>query len=179
MAAPTYQIPVLGELIRELERAFGHHLEVDTRGAKKLLLRIAGREFQLAGVHEPAERLMHDLCTDLAEVAAFGFATAMTDGSLAGTRLRMDLITALASLEATKGHSRDREDHRFLTTAEVAAQLGMSRPYVSMLCNQGKLGEVGRSEGGHRRIQQSAVDAYRKAHVADIPAANTAIQHEE
>lgn len=40
----------------------------------------------------------------------------------------------------------------------------MSRPYVSMLCNQGKLGEVHRSEGGHRRIRQSAVDEYKKAH---------------
>jgi excisionase family DNA binding protein len=179
MAAPTYQIPALGELIRELERAFRHHLEVDTRGSRTLLLRIAGREFLLAGVHESAETLMHDLCTDLAEVAAFGFATAMTDESFAGTRLRMDLITALASLEATKEHSRDRQDDRFLTTAEVAAQLGMSRPYVSMLCNQGKLGEVGRSEGGHRRIQQSAVDAYRKAHLTSIPALDTAQNHEE
>src|SRR5205814_3576992 len=50
-----------------------------------------------------------------------------------------------------------------LKTADVAAQLEMSRPYVSMLCDNGKLGEVTKTEGGHRRVRQSAVNAYKVA----------------
>jgi excisionase family DNA binding protein len=82
----------------------------------------------------------------------------------------MDLITALAHLEATKGPGKEKhaeDGELLLTTAEAALRLGMSRPYVSMLCDQGKLGEVRRSEGGHRRIRESAVEAYRLAQRED------------
>lgn len=162
-----HAIPALNELIEGLERAFEHHLEVEQSATKTLLLRMAGREFRLAGVSEDPQDLRRSLCANLAEVAAFGLATSLTDESRAGTRLRMDLVSALAVVEATAG-GRSRNsgaDDDYLTTAEAASQLGMSRPYVSMLCNQGKLGEVSRSEGGHRRIRQSAVDAYKKAHL--------------
>jgi excisionase family DNA binding protein len=47
-----------------------------------------------------------------------------------------------------------------LTTAEAAARLDVSRPYVSMLCDLGKLGEVVVTEGAHRRIRLSAGEAY-------------------
>lgn len=47
-----------------------------------------------------------------------------------------------------------------MTTAEAAATLEVSRPYVSMLCDAGKLGGVVLTEGGHRRIRSSAVTAY-------------------
>lgn len=131
------------------------------------MLRIAGRELQLTGLDEFAEALVPQLCQSLAEIAAFGLATVLTDESSAGTRLRMDLISALAHLEATKGPRKEKHadgSEVLLTTADAATQLGMSRPYVSMLCNQGKLGQVHRSEGGHRRIRQSAVDEYKKNH---------------
>lgn len=52
-----------------------------------------------------------------------------------------------------------------LTTAEAAARLAVSRPYVSMLCDAGKLGEVVVTEDGHRRVRTSAVDAYLAAHI--------------
>jgi excisionase family DNA binding protein len=47
-----------------------------------------------------------------------------------------------------------------LTTTEAAARLEASRPYVSMLCNAGKLGDIVMTERGHRRIRSSAVQAY-------------------
>jgi excisionase family DNA binding protein len=177
MPAQVKQIPALTELIQGLVQAFEHHLEVDARGPHARILRMGGREFRLAGIDEAPEALRRGLCESLAEVAAFGFATALTEDSTAGTRLRMDLITALASVEATREPLRGRpsteDGDELLTTADAAAQLGMSRPYVSMLCDQGKLGAVTRSEGGHRRIRQAAVDAYKKTHVdRPGPAAN-------
>lgn len=174
------QLPLLNELIDGLQHAFQHHLEVEPRGPGTLLLRVAGREFGLGGVSEQPDVLMRALCHDLAEVAAFGLATTMAEESAAGTRLRMDLITALAALETTASSAerpKSADGDEFLTTAQAAGQLGMSRPYVSMLCNQGKLGEVSRSEGGHRRIRQSAVDAYRRAHLDVQPPSQTT--HEE
>lgn len=158
-------IPALPELVHGFERAFEHHLEVELRGKKTALLRLAGREFRIAEVDEPADTLMQHLCQSMSEVAAYGLAMVLADDSPAGTRLRMDFIAALAHLEATKepGKEKVTEDGELLlTTAEAASRLGMSRPYVSMLCDQGKLGEVRRSEGGHRRIRESAVEAYKR-----------------
>jgi excisionase family DNA binding protein len=176
----VHLIPPLTDLFQSLEQAFSHHVEIERNGSRALLLRMAGREFKLAGLDEAPAALVQDVCENLAEVAAFGLATRLTDESAAGSRLRIELIAALAAIEATTGKARERqaaeEPDEFLTTAEAAQQLGMSRPYVSMLCNQGKLGEVGRSEGGHRRIRQSAVEAYRRAHLAageDAPRTRT------
>jgi excisionase family DNA binding protein len=53
-----------------------------------------------------------------------------------------------------------------LTTFEAAARLNISRPTVSMLCNQGKLGGVIKTEGGHRRIPASAIEAYKASRLA-------------
>jgi excisionase family DNA binding protein len=52
-----------------------------------------------------------------------------------------------------------------LTTAQAAGRLDMSRPYVSMLCDAGGLGEIVLTQGGHRRIRASAVDAYLAARI--------------
>ena len=160
------QIPPLPELASGFERAFQHHLEVELRGRKRAVLRLAGREFRIAEVDEPADTLVQHLCQSMSEVAAYGLAMVLTDDSAAGTRVRMDLIAALAHLEATKGAGKEKhaeDGELLLTTAEAAARLGMSRPYVSMLCDQGKLGQVSRSEGGHRRIRLSAVEAYQRS----------------
>lgn len=119
---------------------------------------------------EPGADALSKLPRKLAEVAAYGLATALTDPSHAGTRLRMELITALARVEASTHRLNDTRGEAagdpLLTTAEAAALLGMSRPHVSMLCDQGLLGEVIRSGGGHRRIRRSAVVTYKQAHAA-------------
>lgn len=166
-----HHVPSLNELLGWLERAFAQHIEVEARSGRTAVMRLGGKELSLRDVREPPQLLTQELCSKLAEVAAFGLTTALTDESVAGTRLRMQLVTALAAIEATTGSNRERphsdDGDALLTTAEAAAQLGMSRPYVSMLCDQGKLGEVSRSEGGHRRIRQSAVDEYKKCHLGE------------
>lgn len=175
----TYELPALDGLIEQLKAAFAQHIEIED-GAKARILRVAGLELVVAAPGGTSQALLGHVCDRLAEVAAFGLATALTNASEEGTRQRMALVSALALIEASTGaaptpgtpRSSDASSER-LTTVEVATQLGMSRPYVSMLCDQGKLGEVTRSEGGHRRILKSAVDHYRRTHCgpAQVPQA--------
>ncbi len=81
-----------------------------------------------------------------------------------GRSLRLGLIAGLAqaeidgSLVARTAIAADKS--QTLSTAQAAARLKVSRPYVTMLCDAGKLGQVVVTEGGHRRIQASAVEAY-------------------
>lgn len=177
----TYELPALDGLIEQLKAAFAQHIEIED-GAKARILRVAGLELVVAAPGGTSQALLGHVCDRLAEVAAFGLATALTNASEEGSRQRMALVSALALIEASTGatptlgtpRSTDASSER-LTTVEVATQLGMSRPYVSMLCDQGKLGEVTRSEGGHRRILKSAVDHYRRTHCghAQVPQAFT------
>lgn len=167
---PGYKLPALDGLFDQLKATFAQHVEVED-GPDARVLRVAGLELVMPPVAGSAAELVDTVCKRLAEVAAFGVATALTEASAQGTRHRMELVSALALLEVTAaapaapGHGRRADSTGdLLTTAEVAAQLGMSRPYVSMLCDQGKLGEVTRSEGGHRRISRQAVDAYLRTH---------------
>jgi len=83
-----------------------------------------------------------------------------------GKAIRMALIAKLANVEIRGVAVADAVTpaaDALLTTAEAAAKLEVSRPHVSMLCDQGKLGEVVMTEGGHRRVRVSAVDAYLAA----------------
>ncbi len=177
----TYDLPALDGLIEQLKAAFAQHIEIED-GAKARILRVAGLELVVAAPGGTSQALLGQVCDRLAEVAAFGLATALTDASADGTRQRMALVSALALIEAstgaapTPGTPRSSEaSSELLTTVEVATQLGMSRPYVSMLCDQGKLGEVTRSQGGHRRILKSAVVHYKRTHCgpAQVPQAFT------
>jgi excisionase family DNA binding protein len=88
----------------------------------------------------------------------------LTSPTAQGKALRMALIAKLAHIEAGgSGAAQSAQASAadsLLTTAEAAARLEVSRPYVSMLCDYGKLGEVVMTEGGHRRIRASAVEAY-------------------
>jgi len=172
MHCSAVQLPSLDDLLRALEHAFLHHTQPQRRRSA-LVLQLPDLAVTVRPLPAQQPDLLGILPAKLAEVAAFGLTTALTDPSEAGSRLRMDLITALARIESSKARSASRqgpkEDDQLLTTAEAAAQLGMSRPHVSMLCDQGKLGEVIRSAGGHRRIQQTAVDAYKNAHGANRP----------
>lgn len=168
-AAP-YRLPALDGLFEQFKTTFAQHVEVED-SAQGRVLRVAGQELWVREPDGSAQALQTTVCERLAEVAAYGMATALSDTSAQGRSQRMELISALAMLEVTAGGAQAQAGHRraehagdLLTTAEVAAQLGMSRPYVSMLCDQGKLGEVTRSEGGHRRITKQAVEAYVRQH---------------
>ena len=163
-------LPTLHGMFVQLKATFAQHVEV-ADGPQARLLRVAGLELPLPPEAGESRALLDTVCERLAEVAAFGITSALTDASAQGTRQRMELVSTLALLEATAGSPQAPVPARrteaagdLLTTAEVAAQLGMSRPYVSMLCDQGKLGEVTRSEGGHRRIARQAVDEYLRTH---------------
>lgn len=159
----------LDELRAAIQQAIAEHSELAVGPHGRKVLRMGGEEVVLRGSTPVQAGLVESLCQKLSVVAAYGLATALTDSSPGGTRLRMDLITALAVIEGTPSAQRERDHsddvHALLTTAEAAAQLGMSRPYIAILCDQGKLGQVSRSEGGHRRIRQTAVDEYKRMHL--------------
>lgn len=95
-----------------------------------------------------------------------------------GKALRMALIAKLASSEiggaqTLPGKAAAAPTDVLLTTAEVAARLEVSRPHVSMLCDAGKLGEIVLTEGGHRRIRESAVDSYLATRTGRLEGAKT------
>lgn len=52
-------------------------------------------------------------------------------------------------------------DDQMLSTENVAEILNVSRPFVVSLADAGRLGVVGRTKDGQRRIPASAVEAYR------------------
>ena len=72
----------------------------------------------------------------------------------------MRLLLDSEPLSARGAQAAQPGPEELLTTAEAAALLEMSRPHVAMLADIGKLGEVRRTEGGHRRLRASAVHAY-------------------
>jgi excisionase family DNA binding protein len=52
-------------------------------------------------------------------------------------------------------------DDPLLSSEEAAKLLHVSRTHINMLIDSGKLGEIGRTEGGHRRIARGAVLKYK------------------
>lgn len=93
-----------------------------------------------------------------------------------GKALRMALIAKLANVEIGGGAVADAVTpaaDALLTTAEAAAKLEVSRPHVSMLCDQGKFGEIVMTDGGHRRIRASAVEAYLNARTKQLEGAKS------
>lgn len=112
-----------------------------------------------------------ELETHIAVLVAKALDRSLTSRTAEGKALRMALIAKLASaeigeagaLEAQPAVAPSAASDGLMTTAEAAAKLEVSRPHVSMLCDQGKLGEVVMTEGGHRRVRASAVDAYLAA----------------
>ncbi len=92
----------------------------------------------------------------------------LSANTAAGKALRMQLIAMLAATEggnaAMSAPSSNQADaDALISTADAAQRLDVSRPYIAMLCDTGKLGEIVRTEGGHRRIRTSALDAYLAA----------------
>jgi len=68
------------------------------------------------------------------------------------------VVTATGELTST---SKVEDLAAPLSTVEAAKILNMSRPYVIMLCDAGKLGPIEVTDGGHRRIPREAVEHYR------------------
>jgi len=132
------------------------------------------------GRRSPPGRLKKDAASAAAGIGAKALESHMTSlvakvlgrslssPTAQGKALRMALIAKLANTEIAEiegsavepGRSSASPGDTLLTTAQAASRLEVSRPYVSMLCDTGKLGEVIVTEGGHRRIRSSAVNAY-------------------
>lgn len=109
-----------------------------------------------------------DLVSALAGAVSEAISAVLLD--VQGSELRAALVKSIAQVEGLPALEQPsiepavapaRAD-AFITTEQAAQQLGMSRPYLAMLADNGELGRVIRSRGGHRRILQSAVDDYRQ-----------------
>jgi excisionase family DNA binding protein len=112
-----------------------------------------------------------DLAMHMASVVEKVLARSLTEPTPDGKALRMALIARLANAEigteaAAQPSRANAPADALLTTEQAANRLEVSRPYVSMLCDTGKLGDIVLTEGGHRRIRASAVDAYLAARLA-------------
>ena len=113
-----------------------------------------------------------ELHGDIKRLVAQVLEDSLSEQSDHGKLLRMALMGKLAGQQLVgrpvsflepKMMVTDHETEDLLTTAEAAKKLNVSRPYVSMLCDAGKLGSVRTTEGGHRRIRPSAIEAYLTA----------------
>lgn len=143
----------------------GRQVAVQVQGKDTLVLRVGAK---LDSAHVPARLHEH-----LKRVIAEALSTSLCAQTELGTQLRMALVGRLASLQSGASPqavlaTTAAGDDEVLTTAQAAALLEVSRPYFSMLCDAGKLGEVLKTEGGHRRVSKGAVEAYRAAQTQTV-----------
>jgi len=122
--------------------------------------------------------LIEEVASRLSSLIEKAFQDEMTQHSAKGKALRMALITKLASDEMMQADSQVAVKQSILptdllSTAEAAKILGMSRPYVTMLCDSGKLGPVQMTAGGHRRISSGAIENYKILSTSKYQAAST------
>ncbi|MDB5999656.1 MAG: putative excisionase, DNA-binding [Rhizobacter sp.] len=162
----------LEPLAEAVEEALHRRMVLVPSGKGGVSLRVDKLAVEMpVGKHKQAEQPLAQLREALKHIVADALEASLGAKTAQGKRLRMAMVSKLARLEMGEATDaalptsarRSEADDRLLTTAEVATRLGMSRPYVSMLCDQGKLGEISKSEGGHRRIQPQVVDAYQAA----------------
>jgi excisionase family DNA binding protein len=149
----------------------GHRLVVDVQDTEP-------------GVPRRSERVPERLRRRVNELVARALEESLSARTAEGRRLRMAIVGRLARLEMDEadadevtadraGRDALAAEDALLTTAQVAELLQMSRPYVAMLCDTGKLGEVTMTEGKHRRIRRSAVEAFLAAQASGIQGAET------
>lgn len=113
-----------------------------------------------------SDSLLEEISGRLPALVAKALQESLTQPSAKGKALRMALITKLASDEMTPLADailaqQTGDADSLLSTAEAAKILGMSRPYITMLCDSGKLGPIETTDGGHRRISRDALERYR------------------
>lgn len=162
----------LEPLLDAVQEALVRHVTlVSTHGGgsalrvEKVELAVIGGEALRRG------RPMAKLHGALKQVVANALRASIGAHTAEGKRLRLFIARTLITIEEGEpslelAELPEYKGDAWLKTADVAAQLGTSRPYISMLCDAGKLGEVSKTDGGHRRIRQSAVTAYLAARKA-------------
>lgn len=79
---------------------------------------------------------------------------------------RLQLIRHLVDIESqTSGTEIPKAlANDLISTAQAAALLGYSRPYIAMLIDQNKLKGATVSAGGHRRVSRAAVLDWKSKH---------------
>ena len=81
----------------------------------------------------------------------------------AGKSLNASSVPDVGCLESPA----EREPAEVMLTVDAAAELmACSRPYVAMLIDSKKLGLAAESDGGRRKVSESAVRAWIKEHEA-------------
>ena len=162
--------------IEPLAEAVGNAIRKLTLSHESAGLRVptskAARKSAKSTLANATDLVSKELHGDIKRLVAQVLEDSLSDQSDHGKLLRMALMGKLAGQELVgrpvsflgpKRETTDPDTEDLLTTAEAGKRLKVSRPYVSMLCDAGKLGLVSTTEGGHRRIRPSAIDAYRAA----------------
>ena len=136
----------------------------------------AGRQSGPSKVVSPS---MAELQARLEQIVSATLEAALSAKTDTGKALRMALIGKLARQELGEEAASEPASaiapaaaatavtDALMSTAEAASALDVSRPYVAMLCDAGKLGDVVRTEGGHRRVRASAVELYRLSQIRE------------
>ncbi|QUP56892.1 excisionase family DNA-binding protein (plasmid) [Ralstonia syzygii] len=167
-AATARYGPLLSDPLNPLAEEVGKAIAAEV---VELRLIVGSKGARSATAHKQAPVDETELVARITVVVAKALGQSLGEPTAAGKALRMALIAKLASAEigsevvAEPLKASPAQGDTLLTTAEAATKLEVSRPYVSMLCDAGKLGEIVVTEGGHRRIRASAVEAYLAARV--------------
>ena len=61
------------------------------------------------------------------------------------------------------GASESQESKDWLSLSEVSKRLAVSKAYIRMLCDHGRLGEVSTGSDGETRVLLAEVEAYERA----------------
>jgi excisionase family DNA binding protein len=171
----TVDLEVLGQDLRSLQRLRIQALEGTSRVLAEKFSKFMDTE---PGVKPTSVEVLEMLLAALDDAVLVGrgeYAALSGDSRAAlmfvvsasnlATRDFDEVASALVErLAAVDG--RPIVDDRLLSTEEVARILNVSRPYVAKLADAGNLGVVEHTEGKHRRILASAVEAYRRSRQA-------------
>jgi excisionase family DNA binding protein len=171
---PADAVDPLEPLVDAVQEALVHHVTLVPTSNGGTALCVEHLQVTISGGKaKKQEQPLAGLGDAIKHVVAEALASSLGAMTASGKQLRLALANRLLNIEMGQGLSvpevpglielADQESDPLLKTADVAVLLGVSRPYVSMLCDSGKLGEVTKTEGGHRRVRQSAVDAYKAA----------------
>jgi excisionase family DNA binding protein len=166
-AAPERYLPLIADPLNPLAEEVGKAVAQEVKDFGRRVTKAAKKTAD-PGVLGNAS--VAELQARITVLVAKVLGRSLSSPTAKGKALRMALIAKLASDEIGGAEANvvgvkatDVINDALLTTAEAAVKLEVSRPYVSMLCDAGKLGEIVMTEGGHRRIRSSAVDAYLAA----------------
>jgi len=122
----------------------------------------------LANVHRTLEQALTDL-----EVLASSVMR-VRDQTFGDRRVKVEYLadptqpgSVLLRLVPSTAPSVGEPAPDLIRTSEAAKLLGLSRPHVAMLCDQGLLGAVAVTHGGQRRVSRAGVVAYREKHLRE------------